>query len=1193
MAERERPAKTPIRVGFYDIERTIGKGNFAVVKLARHRITKTEVAIKIIDKSQLDASNLQKVYREVDIMKRLDHPHIIKLYQVMETKNMIYIVSEYASKGEIFDYIARYGRMAEQAARRKFWQILSAVEYCHERRIVHRDLKAENLLLDANMNIKIADFGFSNYYAQGELLATWCGSPPYAAPEVFEGKRYTGPEIDIWSLGVVLYVLVCGALPFDGSTLQSLRDRVLSGRFRIPYFMSEECESLIRKMLVLEPMKRYTIEQIKKHRWMSTEPYVVPTISGDPMRSPAHVAHSHEPNEQVLRLMQSLGIDPIKTKESLRSNSYDHHAAIYLLLLERLRARASLSERRPTRRPSSVADQALARDLQDRREHHNRLLHSGEQRDFNRTNMPATSDSTSETQRLLSLAGVNMTEQRLLQRNSDPSDTHRSFLVNDRSHESDSTRLLSMRNVDVAQSNQRLGTKLNDTPTHKLLTSTYEQQQNILKQSSEDCRRLLQQSTTVGPDPKTADGRLLTSSSFDSKCAIDCGRTSAADNNAIANFLQNSASATNFNLDSMKMPNSTTFTMCSEAAKLMNTLQQSPLPLKGTVNLSTSPIPSQFTDTKLSSVLEQPKPLESSRLVAAQDMNRLQTSTPPFKDYINHIPSYSYLQNTLPQMPPESNLSAASELYQNTLYRPDSKFSLNRYTTGQTYTQALPGTSSDATKFQQQYSSSTDEGCETDMEDVNASSGVQNRLSSYASSSSSSGVVTFFNNKSLSQNLSCDSSQSNFSAFESIDYQLSDCSSELASSLPSCTSNEDRLSYENSSLVNTSPMHPCVYISSYNNKTAGTGFIARHNPLNYQSTNKSCPRAITRSPVDFREGRRASDGLVAQQAAQPDDAQKNSLAFNSQKLNENCKAKGVLELHLVQKEAQKLKTQYQSTIPAEEMTQRQIQHNQFAASFTTYLDTKNPTPKRISLPESFNYSSTSPPMPASPKMVAQLQENSELTHGVSVPQVKPPLQQQLMQHRLFQQKRQLLQKQMTPPNVPVHEMTALHNIQVGLSRRQMLRQQSYKIAQQQPVLPPLPLTESESRDLLAFQAIVEDPNRVKHKVEDEEDAKFYQGSMEINIMKDRLGNENWSNLPSSLQTACQISELSRRDVKDSQEGESSLDAPLWPGQWNASLFPPQTCFQPSWQGHSLPPNTNMLPLSESPILELTEQMESI
>ncbi|XP_052750690.1 serine/threonine-protein kinase SIK2 isoform X2 [Galleria mellonella] len=1216
MADRERPAKNPIRVGFYDIERTIGKGNFAVVKLARHRITKTEVAIKIIDKSQLDASNLQKVYREVDIMKRLDHPHIIKLYQVMETKNMIYIVSEYASKGEIFDYIARYGRMAEQAARRKFWQILSAVEYCHERRIVHRDLKAENLLLDANMNIKIADFGFSNYYATGELLATWCGSPPYAAPEVFEGKRYTGPEIDIWSLGVVLYVLVCGALPFDGSTLQSLRDRVLSGRFRIPYFMSEDCESLIRKMLVLEPMKRYTIEQIKKHRWMAVEPYAVSSATTDPARSPAHAPAHNEPNEQVLRLMQSLGIDPVKTKESLRSNSYDHHAAIYLLLLERLRARAAggatvstaEARNRPSRRPSSVADQALAREVhENRREHHTRLLHSGDSqsRDYSRatpTISAAPADSSSaETQRLLSLAGVNMTEQRLLQRNSDPSDTHRSFLVGNldvsssRNHEAESTRLLSMRNIDVSQSNQRIGTKLNENtvPTHRLLTSTYEQQQNILKQSSEDCRRLLQQSTTVGPETNKSSGdgtRLLTSSSFDSKCAIDGGRSSSAtDHNVIANFLQNSASATNFNVESVKLPSSTTFTMCSEAAKLMNTLQQSPLPLKGTVNLSSSPIPTQLTDTKLSSVLEQPKPLESSRLVSQaqqQDLNRLQTSTPPFKDYMNHhSPAFSsYLQNTV--LPPitntaETNLSSTStatgDLFQNSLYRPDSKFSLNRYSTGQTYTQGLQSTTTEGTKFQQQYSSSTDEGCETDMEDVaSVPSGVQNRLSSYASSSSSSGVVTFFNNKSLSQNLSCDSSQSNFSTFESLDYQLSDCSSELASSLPSCTSNDDKLAYENSALVNTSPMHPCVYISSYNNKTSGTGFIARHNPLNYQSANKNCTRAITRSPVDFREGRRASDGLVAQQVAQSNESQKNTLAFNSQRLNENCKAKGVLELHLVQKEAQKLKTQYQSTIPAEEMTQRQLQHNQFAASFTPhYLDSKNPPSKRISLPESFNYSSTSPPMPASPKMVAQLQETPDLQHSTSVSsQVsKPPLQQQLMQHRLFQQKRQLLQKQMTPPNMAAHEIGTLHTLQVGLSRRQMLRQQSYKIAQQQQILPPLPLTETENRDLLAFQAIVEGPNRVsKQKPEEnqEEVSKFaYQGSMEISIMnKDRLGNENWSNLPSSLQTACQISELAgRRDGKEAREGETeaashgAVDAPLWPAQWNPGLFQPQPCFQ--------------------------------
>ncbi|XP_070551724.1 serine/threonine-protein kinase SIK2-like [Ptychodera flava] len=358
MAEK---SKGQIRVGFYDIERTIGKGNFAVVKLARHRITKSEVAIKIIDKSQLDDTNLNKVYREVQIMKLLNHPNVVKLYQVMETKSMLYLVTEYASNGEMFDYLANHGRMNEKDARKKFWQIMAAVEYCHNRHVVHRDLKAENLLLDANMNIKIADFGFSNYYKPGEHLATWCGSPPYAAPEVFEGQKYDGPLLDIWSLGVVLYVLVCGALPFDGNSLQQLKERVLAGRFRIPFFMSTECEQLIRRMLVIDPAKRYTIDQIKRHKWM--------LMDGGPPRSLVcdvpPVSQPGEYNEQVLRLMQSLGIDQQKTKESLRKEAYDHYTAIYHLLVERLKHHRSsfpvdnrLDARR--RRPSCVAEQAMA-----------------------------------------------------------------------------------------------------------------------------------------------------------------------------------------------------------------------------------------------------------------------------------------------------------------------------------------------------------------------------------------------------------------------------------------------------------------------------------------------------------------------------------------------------------------------------------------------------------------------------------------------------------------------------------------------------------------------------------------------------------------------------------------------------------------------------------------------------------------
>ncbi|XP_033925493.1 serine/threonine-protein kinase SIK2 [Melopsittacus undulatus] len=370
MAEPRRPPPLlprglgPVRVGFYDIEGTLGKGNFAVVKLARHRITRSEVAIKIIDKSQLDAVNLEKIYREVQIMKMLDHPHIIKLYQVMETKSMLYLVTEFAKNGEIFDYLASHGRLSESEARRKFWQILSAVEYCHGRKIVHRDLKAENLLLDNNMNIKIADFGFGNFYKSGEPLTTWCGSPPYAAPEVFEGQQYEGPQLDIWSMGVVLYVLVCGALPFDGPTLPILRQRVLEGRFRIPYFMSEECEHLIRRMLVLDPSKRLTIAQIKEHKWMLIEvPAQRPILYPPGEENEPSIG---EYNEQVLRLMHSLGIDQQKTVESLQNKSYNHFAAIYYLLVERLKSHRSsfpVEQRVDARqrRPSTIAEQTVAK----------------------------------------------------------------------------------------------------------------------------------------------------------------------------------------------------------------------------------------------------------------------------------------------------------------------------------------------------------------------------------------------------------------------------------------------------------------------------------------------------------------------------------------------------------------------------------------------------------------------------------------------------------------------------------------------------------------------------------------------------------------------------------------------------------------------------------------------------------------
>ncbi|XP_069751072.1 serine/threonine-protein kinase SIK3 homolog isoform X3 [Narcine bancroftii] len=356
------PHKTgSARIGYYEIERTIGKGNFAVVKLATHIVTKAKVAIKIVDKTQLEEENLKKIFREVQIMKLLRHPHIIRLYQVMETERMIYLVTEYASGGEIFDHLVAHGRMAEKEARKKFKQIVAAVHFCHCRNIVHRDLKAENLLLDANLNIKIADFGFSNIFTPGQLLKTWCGSPPYAAPELFEGKEYDGPKVDIWSLGVVLYVLVCGALPFDGNTLQNLRARVLSGKFRIPFFMSTECEHLIRHMLVLDPSKRLSVEQICRHKWMKI---------GDPdpefdrlitESKQVKVEIKTEPlNEQVLVYMTELGLERERTLQSLKTDAYDHFSAIYSLLSDKLKRHKTLRISAPPSVPRSMPFQSPA-----------------------------------------------------------------------------------------------------------------------------------------------------------------------------------------------------------------------------------------------------------------------------------------------------------------------------------------------------------------------------------------------------------------------------------------------------------------------------------------------------------------------------------------------------------------------------------------------------------------------------------------------------------------------------------------------------------------------------------------------------------------------------------------------------------------------------------------------------------------
>ncbi|XP_017271528.1 NUAK family SNF1-like kinase 2 [Kryptolebias marmoratus] len=252
----------------YEFLETLGKGTYGKVKRARERSGRL-VAVKSIRKEKIkDEQDLVHIRREIEIMSSLCHPHIITIYEVFESKDKIVIVMEYASRGDLYDYICDRKSLSEREARHFFRQIVSAVHYCHQNGIVHRDLKLENILLDANGNVKIADFGLSNLYHHDEYLQTFCGSPLYASPEIVNGRPYRGPEVDTWSLGVLLYTLVHGTMPFDGLNHKMLVQQISTGSYRRPSKPSDAC-GLIRWMLMVNPERRATVEEVAGHWWLN------------------------------------------------------------------------------------------------------------------------------------------------------------------------------------------------------------------------------------------------------------------------------------------------------------------------------------------------------------------------------------------------------------------------------------------------------------------------------------------------------------------------------------------------------------------------------------------------------------------------------------------------------------------------------------------------------------------------------------------------------------------------------------------------------------------------------------------------------------------------------------------------------------------------------------------------------------
>ena len=320
------------QIGDYILGEEIGSGAFGKVVLGKHILTEEKVAIKILDKMILNQTpeDYELVKKEISILKLVKHKYIVQLYEIMQTAQHIFIIMEYCEGKEILDYILTKNRLSELESLKYFQQLINCLFYLHSQNIAHRDVKIDNMLLDKNKDLKLIDFGLSTKYTDDNLLDQPCGTVVYAAPEVLEGKEYHGMLADVWSSGIVLFGMLSGFLPFSDKDDEVNKQLVIKGEINIPDFFSDMAKDLLKHMLDIDPMTRYTLQEIKDHPWFNmVECILIPGIIIDYNIIPV--------DEKILNLCVTYNKNKDEVFESVRNNKYDSNSSLYYLIIKKLK----------------------------------------------------------------------------------------------------------------------------------------------------------------------------------------------------------------------------------------------------------------------------------------------------------------------------------------------------------------------------------------------------------------------------------------------------------------------------------------------------------------------------------------------------------------------------------------------------------------------------------------------------------------------------------------------------------------------------------------------------------------------------------------------------------------------------------------------------------------------------------------